>query len=50
MKKGIIFPGNLSLNNTCREWINILFGMPQGSILVPLLFNIFLYFYIFTLL
>ena len=30
------------LNNTYSEWIDILLGVPEGSILDPLLFNIFL--------
>ena len=29
------------LNNTYSEWTDILFGVPQGSILSLLLFNIF---------
>ena len=30
------------LNNTYSEWIDILFCVPQASLLCPLLFNIFL--------
>ena len=32
----------VSLNNTYSEWIEILFGVPQGSIIGLLSFNIFL--------
>ena len=38
----LLIAKRVRLNNTYSEWIDILFGMPQGSILSCLLFNIFL--------
>ena len=33
----------IKLNATCSSWSEIIFGVPQGSTLRPLLFNIFLF-------
>ena len=32
----------VKINNSFSNWTNILYGVPKGSILGPLLFNIFL--------
>ena len=32
----------VKINNFCSSWADILFGVPQGSILGSILFNIFL--------
>ena len=32
----------VNINSNFSEWCKVLLGMPQGSILIPLLFNIFM--------
>ena len=33
--------GRIKINSSYGSWEEILFGVPQGSILCPLLFNVF---------
>ena len=33
----------IKINKTCSNWKNILHGVPQGFILGPLIFNVFLW-------